>query len=69
MQIKDAAAMARRGELFMTVAIDYVRVNRMEKDPDRRVVEAIALVLPSKSYDSAMSGGEKIPRTNDTGRL
>ncbi len=53
----------------MTVSIDYVRVNRMEKDPDRRVVEAIALVLPSKSYDSAMSGGEKIPRTNDTGRL
>src|ERR1700716_3507309 len=38
---------ARRGELFMTVAIGYVRVghNRIEKDPDRRVGEAIALVL------------------------
>jgi hypothetical protein len=38
---------ARRGELFMTVAIGYVRVrhNRIEKDPDRRVVEAIALVF------------------------
>src|SRR5580658_2592162 len=38
---------ARRGELFMTVAIGYVRVghNRIEKDPDRRVGEAIALVF------------------------
>src|ERR1700720_2792082 len=34
---------ARRGELFMTVAIGYLRVghNRIEKDPDRRVGEAI----------------------------
>src|SRR5580700_8746678 len=38
---------ARRGELFMTVAIGYVRVghNRIEKDPDRRVGEAITLVF------------------------
>ncbi len=38
---------ARRGELFMTVAIGYVRVgnNRIEKDPDRRIAEAIALVF------------------------
>lgn len=38
---------ARRGELFMTVAIGYVRVghDRIEKDPDRRIVEAIALVF------------------------
>jgi excisionase family DNA binding protein len=38
---------ARRGELFMTVAIGFVRVghNRIEKDPDRRIAEAIALVF------------------------
>jgi excisionase family DNA binding protein len=38
---------ARRGELFMTVAIGYVRIgnNRIEKDPDRRVVEALDLVF------------------------
>ena len=38
---------ARRGELFMTVAIGYVRIghDRIEKDPDRRIVEAIALVF------------------------
>jgi len=38
---------ARRGELFMTVAIGYVRVGRnaIEKDPDRRIQEAIALVF------------------------
>jgi excisionase family DNA binding protein len=38
---------ARRGELFMTVAIGYVRVahNRIEKDPDRRIAEAIGLVF------------------------
>jgi DNA invertase Pin-like site-specific DNA recombinase len=38
---------ARRGELFMTVAIGYLRVglNRIEKDPDRRIAEAIALVF------------------------
>ena len=38
---------ARRGELFMTVAIGYVRVgnNSIEKDPDRRVAEALALVF------------------------
>nr|WP_312029677.1 recombinase family protein [Methylocystis sp. H62] len=38
---------ARRGELFMTVAIGYVRVghDRIEKDPDRRIVEAVALVF------------------------
>jgi len=38
---------ARRGELFMTVAIGYVRVghDRIEKDPDRRIAEAIDLVF------------------------
>ena len=38
---------ARRGELFMTVAIGYVRIgnNRIEKDPDRRIAEAILLVF------------------------
>ena len=38
---------ARRGELFMTVAIGYVRTSkdRIEKDPDRRVQEAISLVF------------------------
>jgi excisionase family DNA binding protein len=38
---------ARRGELFMTVAIGYVRVgnNHIGKDPDRRIAEAITLVF------------------------
>jgi excisionase family DNA binding protein len=38
---------ARRGELFMTVAIGYVRVgrDRIEMDPDRRVRDAIGLVF------------------------
>jgi excisionase family DNA binding protein len=38
---------ARRGELFMTVAIGFVKTddNRIEKDPDRRVQDAIALVF------------------------
>ena len=38
---------ARRGELFMTVAIGYVRVgnNSIEKEPDRRVAEALTLVF------------------------
>jgi len=38
---------ARRGELFMTVAVGYVRVGRnaIEMDPDRRIREAIALVF------------------------
>jgi hypothetical protein len=38
---------ARRGELFRSVAIGYVRSNpdRIEKDPDLRVREALALVF------------------------
>jgi len=38
---------ARRGELFMTVATGYVRINHdgIEKDPDRRVQDAITLVF------------------------
>jgi DNA invertase Pin-like site-specific DNA recombinase len=38
---------ARRGELFLTVAVGYVKAggDRIEKDADRRVQEAIALVL------------------------
>jgi excisionase family DNA binding protein len=38
---------ARRGELFLTVAIGYLKVthDRIEKDPDRRIQEAIGLVF------------------------
>jgi excisionase family DNA binding protein len=38
---------ARRGELFLTVAIGYVKTedDRIEKDPDRRIQDAIALVF------------------------
>ena len=38
---------ARRGELFLTVAIGYLKTahDRIEKDPDRRVQDAIALVF------------------------
>lgn len=38
---------ARRGELLLTVAVGYVKTvdDRIEKDPDRRVQEAIALVF------------------------
>ena len=38
---------ARRGELVLTVAVGYSKVTRerIEKDPDRRVQEAIALVF------------------------
>lgn len=38
---------ARRGELFLTVAVGYVKVrhDRIEKDPDRRVQEALHLVF------------------------
>jgi excisionase family DNA binding protein len=38
---------ARRGELLTTLAVGYVKTddNRIEKDPDRRVQEAISLVF------------------------
>ena len=38
---------ARRGELFLTVAVGYVKAggDRIEKDADRRVQEAMALVF------------------------
>jgi DNA invertase Pin-like site-specific DNA recombinase len=38
---------ARRGELFLTVAVGYVKASgdRIEKDADRRVQEAMALVF------------------------
>jgi DNA invertase Pin-like site-specific DNA recombinase len=38
---------ARRGELFLTVAVGYVKTggDRIEKDADRRVQEAVALVF------------------------
>jgi DNA invertase Pin-like site-specific DNA recombinase len=38
---------ARRGELFLTVAVGYVKADgdRIEKDADRRIQEAIALVF------------------------
>jgi len=39
---------ARRGELFLTVAVGYVKAasDRIEKDPDRRVQEAINAGVP-----------------------
>ena len=39
--------MARRGELFLNVAVGYVKVrrDRIEKDPDRRVQAALDLVF------------------------
>ena len=38
---------ARRGELFLTVAVGYAKAGRdlIEKDPDRRVQDAIGLVF------------------------
>ena len=38
---------ARRGELFLNVAVGYVKVqrDRIEKDPDRRVQAALDLVF------------------------
>ena len=38
---------ARRGELFLTVAVGYVKVTHdwIDKDPDRRIHEALALVF------------------------
>ena len=38
---------ARRGELFLTVAVGYAKAGRdtIEKDPDRRVQEAVALLF------------------------
>jgi DNA invertase Pin-like site-specific DNA recombinase len=38
---------ARRGELFLNVAVGYVKAthDRIEKDPDRRIQEALALVF------------------------
>ena len=38
---------ARRGELFLTVAIGYLKVrhDRIDRDPDRRIQEAIGLVF------------------------
>lgn len=38
---------ARRGELFLTVAVGYLKArhDRIEKDPDRRIQEAISLVF------------------------
>ena len=44
---------ARRGELFLTVAVGYVKAehDRIEQDPDRRVREAIALVFSNSAQD------------------
>jgi hypothetical protein len=38
---------ARRGELFLNVAVGYLKVShdRIEKDPDQRIQEALALVF------------------------
>jgi hypothetical protein len=48
---------AARGELFMTVAVGYRKVaneDRIEKEPDRRVQQAIELVF--KKFDELQSG-------------
>ena len=53
---------ARRGELFLTVAIGYVKTShdRIDKDPDRRVQEAIAQSSPSspscRRFDRSIFG-------------
>ena len=46
---------ARRGELFLTVAVGYVKVrhDRIAKDPDRRVQEALHLVF--RKFDEFQS--------------
>ena len=48
---------ARRGELFLTVAVGYVKAGRdtIEKDPDRRVQEAVALVFRVASESSGVT--------------
>ena len=45
--IEALKAKARRGEIFLTVAVGYVksRHDRIEMDPDKRVREALALVF------------------------
>lgn len=42
---------ARRGELFLTVAVGFLKASndRIEKDPDRRIQDAISLVSPSST--------------------
>ena len=51
---------ARRGELFLTVAIGYVKVrhNRIEKDPDSQIREAIDLVF--RKFSEFQSIGRRI---------
>lgn len=46
---------AQRGELYLTVAVGYVKTDddRIEKDPDRRVQDAIALVF--RKFDELRS--------------
>jgi len=47
---------ARRGELVVSAPVDSVKAgNRYEKDPDRRVQEAIRLVF-NKVWELGMSG-------------
>ena len=43
---------ARRGEFLLNVAVGYVQVprDRIVKDPDRRVQEAIGLVSASSGF-------------------
>jgi DNA invertase Pin-like site-specific DNA recombinase len=50
---------ARRGELFFTVAVGYVKVGRdkIEQDPDLRVREAIRLVLARFAEMQSISSG------------
>ena len=45
--LEDLTQKARRGELFLTVAVGYLKArhDRIEKDPDRRIQEAISLVF------------------------
>ena len=53
---------ARRGELFMTVAIGYVRVghNRIEKDPDRRIQRSHRARLHQVRRDAIGSAGASV---------
>jgi hypothetical protein len=41
---------ARRGELFLTVAVGYLKVrhDRIERDPDRRIQEGLPAITAPK---------------------
>jgi len=58
---------ARRGELFLRVASGYVKVDkdRIEKDPDQRVQEALALVF--SKFDAFRSARQVLIWLNEEG--